>query len=92
MDETSGVYFETIDRSQTLGRLHLVFFDERFVSEFIDKDIDYLILYTPYNYFDTLGEHEELPHLVIYDVKNLKNSEIMQHYVYDENRMKSTEL
>ena len=68
------------------------FFDKRFVSEFIDKDIDYLIWFMPYNYFETVESHEPLPHLVIYDVKNLKNSVMMQYIDYDENRMKSCEL
>lgn len=90
MDETSGIYFEI--EKEMCGKPHLVFFDKRFVSEFIDKDIDYLIWFMPYNYFETVESHEPLPHLVIYDVKNLKNSVMMQYIDYDENRMKSCEL
>lgn len=90
MDETSGVYFETKDNLK--GRLHLAFFDNKFVSEFIEADIDYLILYSPYNYFCTREPHQELPHLVIFDVKNLKNGDMMHYFDYDENHMKSSEL
>ena len=90
MDETSGIYFEI--EKEMYGRPHLVFFDKRFVSEFIDKDVDYLIWFMPYNYFETVESHEPLPHLVIYDVKNLKSSVMMQYIDYDENKMKSCEL
>lgn len=41
MDETSGTYLES--HGGTFGRIHYVFFDNRFISEFIDKDINYLI-------------------------------------------------
>ena len=41
MDETSGIYFEI--QKEMCGKPHLVFFDNRFVYEFIGKDIDYLI-------------------------------------------------
>ncbi len=90
MDETSGIYFEI--QKEMCGKPHLVFFDRRFVTEFIDKNIDYLIWFMPYNYFEMADSHEPLPHLVIYDVKNLKNSTMMQYIDYDENKMKSCEL
>ena len=92
MDETSGVYFEAFDEKTSLGRLHLPFFDNRFLNEFIDKDIDYLIFYSPFNYFETFQHHDELPHLVIFDVKHLKNSKMMKFIDYDESKMKSCEL
>lgn len=89
MDETSGVYFESQEGSK--GRLHYPFFDNKFISEFIDKDIDYLIWAMPYNHFDTIEHHKELPNLVIFDVKHLKNGEMMQYIDYDESKMKSSE-
>lgn len=92
MDETSGIYFEIQDKSSHLGRPHLPFFDNRFLNEFIDKDIDYLIFYSPFNHFETLQHHDELPHLVIFDVKHLNNSKMMQFIDYDESKMKSCEL
>ena len=89
MDETSGVYFESVNMLQ--GRPHLVFFDNRFVSEFVDLDIDYLIMFMPYNYFNTLEHHNELPHIVIFDIKHLKDSKMMKFIDYDETKMISSE-
>lgn len=89
MDETSGVYFESVNMLQS--KLHLVFFDNRFVSEFIDLDIDYLIMFMPYNYFNTLEYHNELPHIVIFDIKHLKNGKMMKFIDYDEAKMISSE-
>jgi len=90
MNETSGIYFESYHG--TKGRPHLLFFDNRFLNEFVDYDIDYLIMYSPFNYHQTSGEHFNLPKLVIFDVKHLKNSKMMQFIDYDETRMKSNEL
>ena len=81
MDETSGIYFEKLNMS--LGRSHLVFFDNRFVREFINLDIDYFIMFMPYNYFNTLEHHDELPHIVIFDIKHLKDGKMMKYIDYD---------
>lgn len=90
MDETSGVYYES--KGDNFGKPHYVFFDNKFINEFINIDIDYLIWYIPYNYAETIDGNISLPHLIIYDVKNLKSSEIMQYIDYDETKMKSNEL
>lgn len=98
MDETSGIYFERMDNSlnkslsnTVFGKPHLVFFDNRFVKEFLGLDLDYFIMCMPFNYFKSIENHEELPHLVIFDVKHLKNSEMMQYIDYDESKMVSSE-
>ena len=90
MDETSGIYFES--KNDNFGKPHYVFFDNKFIAEVISIDIDYLIWYIPYNYAETIRNNISLPHLIIYDVKNLKNSEMMQYIDYDETKMKSNEL
>ena len=89
MDETSGVYFEQIEGQ--CGRLHFVFFDNRFVKEFINSEIDYLIHFCPFNHYETVGYHITLPRLIIFDVKCLKDSKMMQYIDYDENKMISSE-
>ena len=89
MDETSGVYFEQIEGQ--FGRLHFVFFDNRFVKEFINSEIDYLIHFCPFNHYETVGYHITLPRLIIFDVKCLKDSKMMQYIDYDENKMISSE-
>lgn len=93
VDETSGIYIETIVKNDEVaaGRPHLVFLDKRFINEFIDSDLDYLILYCPYNHFNTIESHEPLPQLTIFDVKNIKNNKTIPLYDYDENRMVSCE-
>lgn len=92
-DETSGIYIETIVKNDEVaaGRPHLVFLDKRLINEFIDSDLDYLILYCPYNHFNTIESHEPLPQLTIFDVKNIKNNKTIPLYDYDENRMVSCE-
>ena len=92
-DETSGVYFEAITKNDEVayGKLHLVFLDKRFINEFIDSELDYLILYCPYNHFNSLEQHEPLPKLTIFDVKHMKNNKNIPLYEYDENRMVSSE-
>lgn len=89
MDETSGAYFQK--KKLLPNKLHYVFFDNRFVSEFVNLDIDYLIMFMPYNYFNTLGNHNELPHIVIFDIKHLKNGKMMKYINYDETKMISSE-
>ncbi len=93
VDETSGIYIETIIKNDEVaaGRPHLVFLDKRFINEFIDSDLDYLILYCPYNHFNTIESHEPLPQLTIFDVKNIKNNNTIPLYDYDEDRMVSCE-
>ena len=93
VDETSGVYLEAVanNGSVATGRLHYVFRDKRFIDEFLDTDLDYLILFCPYNYFDTIDSHKVLPHLIIFDIKNMKNNKDITLLDYDESRMISNE-
>lgn len=92
VDETSGIYFEAITANSEVvaGRLHLVFLDKRFINEFIDLELDYLILYFPYKHFNSMKLHEPLPQLTIFGIKNIKNKNIPL-YNYDEDRMVSSE-
>ena len=92
-DETSGIYFEAAKKNDMAfcGRPHLVFLDKRFVNEFIDSDLDYLILYCPYNHFNTIEHHDELPQLTIFDIKHMKNNKSVELFDYDEDRMVSCE-
>ena len=92
-DETSGVYFEKafVENGEIMGRLHFPFFDTRFLNEFIDSDLDYLMWYVPYNHYETRGEHIVLPRLILIDIKNARDGVILQRYEYDENKMMSNE-
>lgn len=92
-DETSGVYFEKvfINGDQVIGKPHLPFFDNRFLNEFIDSDLDYLIWFIPYNHYETRGEHLTLPRLILFDIKNVRKGTMLQRIDYDEKRMVSNE-
>ena len=92
-DETSGIYFEAITKTDFIsyGRPHLVFQDKRFVSEFINSELDYLLFYSPYNYFETIEEHLQLPQLIVFDVKHMKDNKDFTIIDYDETRMISNE-
>lgn len=92
LNEASGIYFESVNKSgeSGFGRIHYIYADKRFVNEFINSDLDYLILFSPYNHFDSFPKKEE-PNLVIFDVKNfMKNKEYIL-LDYDETRMVSSE-
>ena len=93
LDETSGVYCEKVPNkdNQFLARLHFPFFDNRFLNEFIDSDLDYLLWYIPYNHYKTHGEHIILPRLILFDVKNAKKGDMLQRFNYDETKMVSNE-
>lgn len=92
-DETSGIYFESITKKDetAYGKPHIVFLDRRFINEFINFDLNYLILYCPYNYFNTIENHQPLPQLTIFDIKNMKKNKTIPIYDYDESRMISSE-
>ena len=92
-DETSGVYFEKVfvENGEIMGRLHYPFFDTRFLNEFIDSDLDYLMWYIPYNHYETKGNHIVLPRLILIDIKNARDGVILQRCEYDENKMISNE-
>ena len=92
-DESSGVYFERApgEEETSFGKLHIPFFDKRFLEAFERSDLDYLILFCPFNHYESLGRHLELPNLVIFDVKNLAASDMLQRIGYDEARMFSSE-
>lgn len=90
LNETSGNYFEVNDDG--LCRPHIIFYDNRFLETFIDSDLDYLILFNPYNHVDASYVDLELPKVIIFDISRLKNSKIMKFFNYDESRMKSSEI
>jgi len=89
LNESSGNYFESVEGY--LGRPHLIFLDNRFIKEFIDSDLDYLIMFLPYNHFETLQKHEDLPRAVIFDVRRLKGNKELHFIDYDETKMMSNE-
>lgn len=89
MDETSGIYFER--HLLNAGRIHRVFADNRFVNEFLNSKLDYLILFTPYNHFQAAGSIQKLPHLIIYDIANMKKNKEIKFTDYDEMKMISSE-
>lgn len=92
-DETSGVYCEKVSRNddKLLARLHFPFCDNRFLSAFIDSDLDYLMWYIPYNHYQSLGEHLILPRLILIDVKNARNGDMLQKFDYNEEKIISNE-
>ena len=49
------------------------------------------IMFMLYNRFNTLGYHNKLPHIVIFDIKHFKDSKIMKFIDYDETKMISSE-
>ena len=92
-DETSGVYCEraSLDSDGLKVRLHFPFFDNRFLNEFIDSDLDYLMWYIPYNHYRTNGDHLVLPRLILFDIKNARNGDMLQRFDYSEEKMMSSE-
>lgn len=101
-NEATGIYFETafpVERDvqlfdQMIGRPHFIFCDRRFVSTFIDSDLDYLILFSPFygrvsNYS---GVGRNFPPIVIYDVKMVRKNSKFRLIDYDETRMISTKI
>ena len=93
VDESSGVYFERPfgDKQLSFGRLHMPFCDKRLLEVFEQSDLDYLILFCPFNHYESQGGHLELPKLVIFDVRNMACNEMLQRIDYDETRMFSRE-
>ena len=93
VDESSGVYFERVpgDEETNFGKLHIPFFDTRFLEAFERSDLDYLILFCPFNHYESFGGHLKLPNLIIFDVKNMATSDMLQRIDYDEARMFSSE-
>lgn len=92
-DESSGVYFERVlGMQKNAGRPHLPFFDNRLLKTFEKEDIDYLLLFCPFNYCECIDGALELPKLVIFDVKHMNSGSMLQHIDYDEEMMTSNEL
>lgn len=92
-DETSGIYCEKAFQKDSgfVGRIHFPFFDNRFLNEFIDSDLDYLMWYCPYNHYNSVGNHLTLPRLTLFDIKNARTGSTLQRYDYDEEKMISNE-
>lgn len=90
-DAVEDMAFESVDGKSTVGKLHLPFFDNRFLDAFKNEDLDYLLLFSPFNHFETTNGLIELPKLVAIDVKHFKDNPDMQYINYDEKRMKSNE-
>ena len=93
VDESSGIYFERTPNAGRLplGRPHFPFCDKRLIDCFDAIDIDYFILFCPFNHCESIGGHIELPKLVIFDIKNMDSGDLIQRIEYDEKRMFSSE-
>lgn len=98
LDESSGIYYELVNRlrkeelehptnAQCLP--HFFFFDKDFVNIFINSDLDYLIWYAPYK-IDTNHIELTMPKVIFYDIKNFKFHNYLMEY--DEPRMISCEV
>lgn len=98
LDESSGIYYELVNRlrkeelehptnAQCLP--HFFFLDKEFVNIFINSDLDYLIWYAPYK-IDTNHMELTMPKVIFYDVKNFKCYNYLMEY--DEPRMISCEV
>lgn len=87
-DESSAyIDAESTNEISAYGRLHLYFFDKRFVECFQNEDIDYLVWMTPYKRYQYAPEELQPPKTIVYDLKNV-NCELIE---YDEKRMVSSE-
>ena len=87
-DESSAyIDAKSVNGINVYGRLHLYFFDKRFVECFQNEDIDYLVWMTPYKRYQYASEEIQQPKAIVYDLKNV-NCELIE---YDEKRMVSSE-
>ena len=87
-DESSAyIDAESTNEISVYGRLHLYFFDKRFVECFKNEDIDYLVWMTPYKRYQYAPEKIQPPKAIVYDLKNV-NCNLIE---YDEKRMVSSE-
>lgn len=64
------------------GYPHLWFLDKRFTDVFISSEIDYLIWFTPYKYFDAINPPCELPRACIFDAKCLNEDTVAYEAEY----------
>ncbi len=83
-DESSGTYYRR--KKGNYGELHIFFYDKRFVESFIDSELDYLIWFAPYKFFETIPPKREYPTVVFYDIKGFRSrkNELID---YEENMM-----
>ena len=97
LDESSGIYYELVDRLRSeeleyrTGALcipHWFFLDKAFVDVFINSDLDYLIWYAPYK-IDTNHLELKMPKVIFFDIKSFKCHFTLK--TYDEPRMISCE-
>ena len=87
-DESSAyIDAESTNEISVYGRLHLYFFDKRFVECFKNEDIDYLVWMTPYKGYQYAPDEIQPTRATVYDLKNA-NYKLIE---YDEKRMVSSE-
>lgn len=75
------------------GKPHYWFWDNSFVNILKKLNIDYLIWYAPFKYYEVpLGEEKsDLPEVCVIDIKNInQNGSYLNSY--DISKMKSVEL
>ena len=60
------------------------------MESFIDSELDYLIWFAPYKFFETIPPKREYPTVVFYDIKGFRSrkNELID---YEENMMCSNE-
>lgn len=97
-DESSGIYYELINRTRKEElehrtgaecRPHWFFLDKAFVNIFLNSDLDYLIWYAPYK-IDTNHLELKMPKVVFFDLKRFKCGDMLMDF--DEPRMISCEV
>lgn len=86
-ESTAYIEAESTDEIGVYGKLHLHYFDKKFVECFINGDIDYLIWMTPYKRYQYAPDKIQPPIATIYDIKNMK----IELIEYNEKKMVSSE-
>jgi hypothetical protein len=86
-ESTAYIEAESSNEIGAYGRLHLHYFDKKFVECFLNEDIDYFIWMTPYKGYQYAPDEIQPPKATVYDIKNI-NYELIE---YDEKRMISSE-
>ena len=82
-----------MDNGVIKGKPHYLFWDNSFVNILKKLNIDYLIWYAPFKYYEVpLGEEKsDLPEVCVIDIKNInQNGSYLNSY--DISKMKSVEL
>lgn len=86
-ESTSYIEAESSNEIGVYGKLHLHYFDKKFVECFLNEEIDYFVWMTPYKGYQYAPDEIQPPKATVYNLKNI-NCELIE---YDEKRMVSSE-